>query len=480
MDSRHTSKQSRMLEEQTSDGPSSFKSVEGRVACSAEVALEQNPTAAGRSDPESTSTLTSSPEPAYYEQDQIGVDNILKLQEELGSLSPSDPHRPVQLDLLGCAIADHHVAAAVPGFGNMPKAIELVKEAIATSPEDHIRRGSFYNSLQDMYWRLYKSAGQASYLDESVKYGRLAIATKSAAHPEELQNYLSIRRAGLLARSLRARFEDMDTGGNLEDLDEALNWLAWPVSRTSPQDSECEYLFGQFCSLCVLKAKATNDVRLLDDAIQLRMRHLIEVEEGGLLNLARLIGLLARKYEKTKENRDLDKLVEMSRGICNPDSPKLDNSLVLETSATLASELYHRNDSQLFDLDTAICLHNIALQEIERDSPEKLRRRNNLLVELVTLLDDRWHISKDPKDGYAADDAERENAHINVMLGCIEQGMAFERLRYLVYYLKYKNRVTGEEKTTYGLTEGYWKPIIPRELARKENDIADLSARVLG
>jgi hypothetical protein len=101
-------------------------------------------------------------------------------------------------------------------------------------------------------------------------------------------------------------------------------------------------------------------------------------------------------------------------------------------------------------------------------------------VELVTLLDDRWHISKNPEDGYAADNAERENTHINIMLRCTEQGIAFERLRYLIYCTRYKCRVTGEEKTTYGLTAGYWKSITPRELAQKENDSANISAKVLG
>jgi hypothetical protein len=71
------------------------------------------------------------------------------------------------------------------------------------------------------------------------------------------------------------------------------------------------------------------------------MQHLTKLEEGGLLNLARLIRLLARKYKKTKENSNLDKLVEMSQGICNPNSLKLNNSLVLKTSATLASKLYN-------------------------------------------------------------------------------------------------------------------------------------------
>lgn len=79
-------------------------------------------------------------DPHDHDHDQEGAGNILELQEHLDSLPRDDPIRPMQLFLLGCAIADHHVKADISGSGDMPRAIALLEEAIASIPDDHNAR----------------------------------------------------------------------------------------------------------------------------------------------------------------------------------------------------------------------------------------------------------------------------------------------------------------------------------------------------
>lgn len=87
-------------------------------------------------------------DPHDHDHDPEGAENIFELQEHLDSLPGDDPTRPMQLFLLGCAIADHHVKAEISGSGDMARAIALLEEAIAASPDDHNARRSYCNALQ--------------------------------------------------------------------------------------------------------------------------------------------------------------------------------------------------------------------------------------------------------------------------------------------------------------------------------------------
>jgi hypothetical protein len=91
-------------------------------------------------------------DPHDHDHDQEGAEIILELQEHLDSLPSDDPTRPMQLFLLGCAIADHHVKAEISGPGDMPRALALLEEAIAATPDDHNARRSHCNALQNMRW----------------------------------------------------------------------------------------------------------------------------------------------------------------------------------------------------------------------------------------------------------------------------------------------------------------------------------------
>ena len=85
------------------------------------------------------------------DHDQEGAEYILELQEHLDSLPSDDPARSMQLFLLGCAIADHHVKGENLGLGDMPKVISFLEEAIAATPDDDNVRRSYCNALQNMY-----------------------------------------------------------------------------------------------------------------------------------------------------------------------------------------------------------------------------------------------------------------------------------------------------------------------------------------
>lgn len=58
------------------------------------------------------------------------------------------------------------------------------------------------------------------------------------------------------------------------------------------------------------------------------------------------------------------------------------------------------------DLSTSITLYYAALNSIEPDTAENLERRQPLLIELAFLLDQRWKMTHDPKDGEEADEIE--------------------------------------------------------------------------
>jgi hypothetical protein len=183
----------------------------------------------------------------HLELDQEGVDYIIELQENLDSLSDDDPTRPMQLFLLGCAIADHHVKASLPGLGDMPKAITLLEEAIATTPSDHNARRSFSNALQNIHFHIYQSTRDKAHLDECIKYGRLAVGPKFPMDLEDPHTLLSQKYALSLARDLKEKFQ-MARGkeGRIKDLDEAVSLLTPAISGEISTDHDIRV--GELCS----------------------------------------------------------------------------------------------------------------------------------------------------------------------------------------------------------------------------------------
>jgi hypothetical protein len=119
--------------------------------------------------------------------------------------------------------------------------------------------------------------------------------------------------------------------------------------------------------------------------------------------------------------------------------------------ACIASLPYRREGKKLFDLDTAICLHTIALLEIKRDWPINLQRRRNLLQEVGSLLDDRWKLKGEVRDGYAADEADMERAQIEAILPLLGDGTRpLAQCGPIGVCGSYKSRVTGEDRTVPG------------------------------
>lgn len=60
--------------------------------------------------------------------------------------------------------------------------------------------------------------------------------------------------------------------------------------------------------------------------------------------------------------------------------------------------------------------------EIKRDCGLNLQKRRNLLEEVGKLLDDRWKLKGEMRDGYAADEADVERAQIESILGFLGDG----------------------------------------------------------
>ena len=153
-------------------------------------------------------------------------------------------------------------------------------------------------------------------------------------------------------------------------------------------------------------------------------------------------------FQWTLEPLDLEHLVEMSRRAFQAniaESP--DYTVPLEYIATVASLPYQREGKKLFDLDTAICLHTIALLEIKRDSFLNLQRRRKLLQEVGSLLDDRWKLKGEERDGYAADEADLERGQIESILPLLGDGsVPLEQCGPFGVCTTYTSHVTGETR----------------------------------
>ncbi|KAE9379582.1 hypothetical protein N431DRAFT_460834 [Stipitochalara longipes BDJ] len=229
-------------------------------------------------------------------QDQEGTEYILEIQEAIDSMQSDDPARPMQLFLLGCAIADHHVKAQFSGPGDLPKAISLLKEATAATPDDHNAQRSYCNALQNICWTAYQTTRDTSHLVESIKYGRLAVGPKFPSDIEDPQTLLSQRYALGLARSLKEKFEMISLDDQqIQDLDEAIRLLTPAIAGENSIDHDNR--LSTLCSLYALKAEATGEISFLDEAIALRNKHSIDALRGGWSNLQGLIALLGRRYE---------------------------------------------------------------------------------------------------------------------------------------------------------------------------------------
>lgn len=96
-------------------------------------------------------------------------------------------------------------------------------------------------------------------------------------------------------------------------------------------------------------------------------------------------------------------------------------------------------------------MHTIALLEIKRDWPINLKRRRNLLQEVGILLDDRWRLKGEVRDGYAVDEADMERAQIEAILPLLGDGTRpLAQCGPIGVRASYKSRVTGEDRTISG------------------------------
>jgi hypothetical protein len=232
--------------------------------------------------------VSNDPHDHDHGHDQKGAEYILELQEHLDSLPSDDPGRPMQLFLLGCAIADHHVKAEILGLGDIPKAISFLEEAISATPDDDNIRGSYCNALQNICWSVYQNTRNISYLDEGIKYGRLAIGPKFPSDMEDPNILLSQRYALALARSLKERFELAALDDQkIEDLDESIRLLIPAISGENSFDYDNR--LSELCSLNALKAEATGDISFLDRAIGFRRAHSLDIQ--CVKNYSRLFNL---------------------------------------------------------------------------------------------------------------------------------------------------------------------------------------------
>jgi len=235
------------------------------------------------------------------------------------------------------------------------------------------------------------------------------------------------------------------------------------------------------CSLWALKAEGTGEIRFLDTAIGLRRVHSIDALRGGWPNLQGLISLLGRRYEWTLELADLDQLVAMARLAFLPEvGQHLDYTVPLEYMAVISALPYRRDGKKLFDLDTAICLHTVALLEIKRDCGNNLQRRRGLLEEIGKLLDDRWKLKGEVRDGYGADEADVERAQIESILGFLGDGTKpLTEYGPIGVCSSYTSRVTAEDRTISGFRMVFRRTLKDWE-DREESDVWSSSVPDVG
>ncbi|KAK2731046.1 hypothetical protein FQN57_003707 [Myotisia sp. PD_48] len=153
------------------------------------------------------------------------LEEAIQLGREAITVTPEDhPDRAGQFNNLGIQLSDRY--SRTGAMSDLEEAIQLGREAIAATPEDHPDRAVQLSNLGSQLGDRYSRTGAMSDLEEAIQLGREAITATPEDHPDRAVrlNNLGIQ---LNSRYLRT--------GAMSDLEEAIQ-LGREAIAATPED----------------------------------------------------------------------------------------------------------------------------------------------------------------------------------------------------------------------------------------------------
>ena len=332
------------------------------------------------------------------------------------------------------------------------KGITILDEAIATgktvldmtqgAQED---RAGHLKSLASMRLSRYQLTSSKPDIDDAVELGRQA---KALSSPSNL-NWMPILSE--LGYALSVRYQMAVHGGQLGDLEEAIQCSRQALRETPPETAMHKTFLHNLGARLILKSKATGDLSDANEALSITEEVLAQTIPGSHEHLTaqqNIICMLQKKYQRTKYWRDLSEATRMQRLIME----RLDASHEFWPKACtgLASLLEDRYDStrNLDDFREAVASYREAVVACPvLQSPQSTRGHHLLqyLSKLKRLMD---HVMDASEIKSAIDDA---SALIDPMPPIFE-GMA-SALRCLGQIMSRGYEVSGHIYELYELVQ---------------------------
>ncbi|MEU2062672.1 CHAT domain-containing protein [Streptomyces sp. NPDC013455] len=220
----------------------------------------------------------------------------------------------------------------------------------------------------------FRATGRREDLDEAIAVREASIAATADGHPELARRW--VQMSGLLA-------ERHELTGNARDLDRAVAEGRRGVAATPPGTAAQPRRMLLLACLLGRHASVTSDRSELEEAVELARKAIESAEfeaAGSLGEVSRLAGELRDWYDREHDLEDLNRSVELPRGLLRAAS----GTTLARARMLLATALFFRHirTGDLADLNHTIELERQALPVYKASGDAELHRRGltNLFV----------------------------------------------------------------------------------------------------
>ncbi|KAI0812990.1 TPR domain-containing protein [Xylaria sp. FL0064] len=240
-------------------------------------------------------------------------------------------------------------------MADLEEAIQVARQAVETTPEDHLDRATWLNNLGIRLSDRYSRTGAIADLEESIQVARQAVETTPEDHPDRAI------RLNNLGSSLRDRY--LRTGA-MADLEEAIQVARQAVEATPEDHPDRVIWLNNLGSSLGDRYSRTGAMADLEEAIQVARQAVEATPEDHLDRATWLNNLgssLRDRYSRTGDMADLEEAIQVARQAVEAtpeDHP--DRAIWLNNLGIRLSDRYSRTGA-MADLEEAYELFLIAL-----------------------------------------------------------------------------------------------------------------------
>ncbi|KAK8855360.1 CHAT domain-containing protein [Apiospora arundinis] len=261
----------------------------------------------------------------------------------------------------------------------LEEAIQVARQAVETTPEDHPNRAGWLNNLGNRLSNRYSRTRAMADLEEAIQTGRQAVEATPEDHPNRvvILNNLGLHLGNRYSRT-----------GAMADLEEAIQIARQAVEATPENHLDRAAILNNLGLHLGDRYSRTGGMADLEEAIQ-SARQAVEAtpedhpDHAGWLNN---LGLqLGNRYSRTGIMADLEEAIQIARQAveATPEN-HLDRAAILNNLGLHLGDRYSRTGG-MADLEEAIQIARQAVEATPEDHPGRAGRLNNL----GTLFGDR-------------------------------------------------------------------------------------------